>query len=95
MCILERKTCNIDAVGMDDGTGLIVDLDKGITHVLNEGAWLVWTMLEQPISVSELEKRYFSCFELDPDEGVEVLRDLSSLLDQMQQLGLIIYSESE
>ena len=74
---------------MDDGTAILIDTEKSTTHILNESAWVLWTLLEQPATPSQLLSAFLSSFEIEAEEVIEVLQDMAMLLGQLQEKDLL------
>ncbi len=69
-----------------NGETVILHFDSGHYFGLNEVGTLVWKMIEQPRSVSELRDAIVR--EYDVDAG-QCGRDLLDLLDELRERGLI------
>ena len=74
-----------------DGEAVILNVETGLYHGLNEVGSRIWQLVREPRRVSELRAQLLAEFEVEED----VLGpDLLALLADMQRAGLIEVRES-
>jgi len=69
-----------------NGEAVILHFDKGKYFGLNEVGTLVWRMIKQPRSVSQLRDRILREYDV---EAEQCERDLLGLLSELRESGLI------
>lgn len=74
-----------------EGESVILNFDDGVYYGLDNLGTLVWSLLSEPIAVSEIRDAIVAEYEVD-DSRCET--DLLELLNDMQGAGLVQVSES-
>lgn len=74
-----------------DGEAVILNVDTGLYHGLNEVGSRIWQLVRQPRRVSELKQQLLAEFEVDEQE---LGHDLLAVLADMHRAGLIEVRES-
>jgi hypothetical protein len=69
-----------------DGESVILNVETGLYHGLNEVGSRIWQLVREPLRVSELRERLLAEFEVDERE---LGPDLLAVLAEMQRAGLI------
>ena len=69
-----------------NGETVILHFDSGNYFGLNDVGTLVWKMIEQPRSISDLRDAILSEYEVEPDQCE---RELLNLLEELRERGLI------
>lgn len=82
MSKLQMPRKQIVSTLLDDGDGVLVDLDSKRYYQLNESAMMVWTGLEKGHALSEIVNEITSTFTVSPGHAVEsverILRDFQA-----------------
>lgn len=69
------------------GDTLVLDLESGRIHQLNETAGFIWRACDEAPSVEELAGRLASAFEVGHDVA---LRDVAETMARLQALNLLV-----
>jgi len=69
------------------GEAVILHLKQGTYYGLNEIGAIIWTNLQKPKTIGELEELMLADFDVSKEEAE---RDLQQLLEQMEASGLIV-----
>lgn len=70
-----------------EGTIVLLDTQRGLYYSLPEVAGVIWSLLEQPITLDELLRALQARFTVDPEV---CRRDTEEFLDQLRQRGLLL-----
>jgi hypothetical protein len=81
---------NIVASHLDDGDGVLVDLNTRQYYQLNESAMLIWRALEKGSSLSQIADQITATYEVTNDRAIA---SAETLLRQLQKRKLLRPSE--
>lgn len=68
------------------GETILIDLKSSMYYSMNALAGRIWSMLQEPLSAGEIQRRLLEEFEADTDES---WRDIRELLQQMAEHGIV------
>lgn len=68
------------------GEIVILDLKSGVYHGLNEVGTRVWSLIQQPIFVQDIQQTLIQEYEVEPEICIQ---DLLILLNDLEAVGLV------
>jgi hypothetical protein len=73
-----------------DGEAVILNLKSGVYYGLNPVGASIWSLIQQPKTISEIQDALLAQYEVEPEQCD---RDLFSMLHQLEAEGLIEVSD--
>lgn len=68
------------------GEAIILNLQSGVYYGLNEIGAQIWTLIQQPKTLKEIQTKILDTYDVEPDV---CLQDLKDVLQDMEAAGLI------